>query len=1089
MALKEKFELATGVIGLASNMGLPVDVLAGPDETLLKLAEIQADIARLQDIVIEGFQNTNTNNFYRQIQQALETSQAAHLVLSNSASSERAKEVALTDASTGLTNVVGAVDSLITSQVGVFTPGIVEDMYAALAFSLSVQINAAATYQFGEKVNGEYQHGGFLPVKSQIQAGIDAIESIKPAIAAHYFTDGFISLVQVGTRTIPSPEGRPEDTVEVPIFHTMITINHNIEDNVVARAHYLQLASEVVSQGDRDFGDDRFVVDDGRVRMVFQNENTPEISTAQGQRAQFYIKEMSLVSGDLAYFTLTGEKSDRVPSQFFDSSYIWNEPGAIDYEGLVVAAKAVIDGIHIEVEGDGNLNVQGTEGGDYIEGNTGVDFIFGNGGDDYLMDGAGNDLLFGGEGNDRYFSTIPTIETGVEGPIIVLSGQDGFIDDGAETDVDVVVFQGNFNQYTFFDDTGTTGPRIKVSRDKDPDSDVIRGIEILKFDDTSIAVSDLILLPKDGDAPDAPVINAISDDVSVVVSGTAEAKSYVTVTTNDGTAAQVQTDESGVWTLDFGSNSVFDGGDFTFTAIASDAVNNDSAESLSLTRAIDKLAPSLSVANLSTSNTNGAVARSGDTLTLGFTASETLAALPDVSLAGSAAAVTDLGGNSFRAVVTLGSSIAAGPVSLLVSMTDLAGNSGTGNATTNGGTVTIEVPVVPIPRNEIDGDSGDNILVGTSDPDLMRGFGGDDYLYGDGFELRYALSEANQVFRLYQATFNRTPDEGGHTLWTSELFTGSKSLAEVRQSFVDSEEFGNKYVGLDDAGFVKTLYINVFDRDFDDGTVSQAEIDSWTSLISDSFTRADVVNGFSESRELINKTLGEANALAVESNPAAWTDDIYRLYRATLDRDPDKGGFNGWTEQLSGGRQFEEVIAGFTNSREFTNTYGALSDPEDFVKLLYGNVLNRDFDLGEVTQAEVSGWTSLLTETFTRADIVRGFSQSREFSIATRADVKSWVRELGADDQIDGGAGTNMLAGGLLSDQFIFKQPDAAANTVLDLESWDFLSFEGFGYTSEAEVRANMTQTGNKIVFADQGTTIILERFQLTDVTDDMILV
>ena len=415
--------------------------------------------------------------------------------------------------------------------------------------------------------------------------------------------------------------------------------------------------------------------------------------------------------------------------------------------------------------------------------------------------------------------------------------------------------------------------------------------------------------------------------------------------------------------------------------------------------------------------------------------------------------------------------------------------------------------VDPEDRISTNGTEGPDVLVGTSELEVFDGLGGNDtinggggrdalagdtgndHIYGDAFELRYALPEANQVFRLYQATFNRAPDEAGHKRWTSELFTGQSTLADVREGFVGSQEFRSKYASVNNATFVKQMYINVLDRDFDQGDVTQSEIDSWTNRITDSFTRADVVNGFAESQQLINNTLEAANALAVGSNPAIWSDDVYRLYQATLDRAPDLAGFEGWSEALSGGRLLTEVISGFTNSQEFVNTYGTLSDPEDFVKLLYNNVLDRDFNAGEVAQSEITGWTSQLSDTFTRANIVQGFSQSREFTNNTAQELKDWVRIQGVDDQINGGAGTNVLAGGSLSDNFVFNQAVDATNTVVDLEAWDYMSFIGFGYSSEAETRGNMVQSGGSIVFSDQGTEVRFERFQLSDVTDDMILI
>ena len=387
------------------------------------------------------------------------------------------------------------------------------------------------------------------------------------------------------------------------------------------------------------------------------------------------------------------------------------------------------------------------------------------------------------------------------------------------------------------------------------------------------------------------------------------------------------------------------------------------------------------------------------------------------------------------------------------------------------------------------GGGGNDILYGSAGSDVVSGGAGDDHVYGDAFEVRHALSEANQVFRLYQATFNRAPDATGHKHWTSELFHGESTLADVREGFVGSQEYRNKYANADDATFVKQMYINVLDRDFDQGEVTQTEIDYWTNRVTETFTRADVVNGFAESQQLINNTQQAANKLAVESGSTAWSDDVYRLYQATLARAPDAGGFADWSDRLANGRELTDVISGFTNSTEFKNTYGALADPKDFVKLLYLNVLDRDFDQSEVTQTEIDDWAGQLTDTFTRADIVRGFSQSQEFKNKTAQGVKDWIRDQGTDDQINGGAGDNTLSGGSLADQFVFQKADAGTNTVFDLEAWDYLSFDGFGYSAASDALGHMSQSGSSVVFSDQGTEITFRGFQLDDVTNDMILV
>ncbi|WP_299417037.1 DUF4214 domain-containing protein [uncultured Sulfitobacter sp.] len=415
--------------------------------------------------------------------------------------------------------------------------------------------------------------------------------------------------------------------------------------------------------------------------------------------------------------------------------------------------------------------------------------------------------------------------------------------------------------------------------------------------------------------------------------------------------------------------------------------------------------------------------------------------------------------------------VISSPSSAIVGRTGAAGTAGNDRLS---GTALPEV---------ISGLAGADTINGGGGPDVLLGGFGNDYLFGDEFELRYALDEANLVFRLYQATFDRVPDEGGHKGWTEQLFTGVQSLTPVTEGFVNSQEFANTYNGLNQADFVKALYRNVLNRDFDANQVSDAEIKGWTDQLDAGQSLAQVVNGFSESREFKIATLDAANAVAVNANPAEWSDDVYRLYRATLDRDPDIGGFLAWTEQLSNGRAYDEVIAGFANSFEFQNTYGDLSGSTAFITQLYQNVLDRAPDAGGL-----QGWLDSLEAGGTREAVVRGLAQSAEFRANTASDLKDWIRNAGVDDQINGGGGTNALAGGQMADVFVFDQSNLSTNTVLDLEAWDYIDLNGFGFTSADDVRAVMTQTGNNLVLNDLGTSIVFQNTALADITDDMLL-
>ena len=87
--------------------------------------------------------------------------------------------------------------------------------------------------------------------------------------------------------------------------------------------------------------------------------------------------------------------------------------------------------------------------------------------------------------------------------------------------------------------------------------------------------------------------------------------------------------------------------------------------------------------------------------------------------------------------------------------------------------------------------------------------------FNDGVLGADVEGNAGQAFRLYQASFNRTPDEAGLEFWVDVLDSGELTLVEVARQFLDSEEFGKTYGDKDtltDEAYLDLLYENVLDR-------------------------------------------------------------------------------------------------------------------------------------------------------------------------------------------------------------------------------------------------------------------------------------
>ena len=108
----------------------------------------------------------------------------------------------------------------------------------------------------------------------------------------------------------------------------------------------------------------------------------------------------------------------------------------------------------------------------------------------------------------------------------------------------------------------------------------------------------------------------------------------------------------------------------------------------------------------------------------------------------------------------------------------------------------------------------------------------------------------------------------------------------------------------------------------------------------------------------------EFSAYSASSGLAEVHADVFRLYWAFFDREPDLNGAQYWVEVYDTCATLLDITWSFSNSVEFKNRYGNLSN-EQYVNLVYANVLNRSpddegkaywlrlLDSGELIQAEV----------------------------------------------------------------------------------------------------------------------------------------
>ncbi|MBM1313005.1 DUF4214 domain-containing protein [Sulfitobacter mediterraneus] len=151
--------------------------------------------------------------------------------------------------------------------------------------------------------------------------------------------------------------------------------------------------------------------------------------------------------------------------------------------------------------------------------------------------------------------------------------------------------------------------------------------------------------------------------------------------------------------------------------------------------------------------------------------------------------------------------------------------------------LTIETPPDPVQPTDSNGSEDDDLIIYD---DLLD-------------EVEDNLSDAaedigGQAYRLYQATFDRIPDEAGLEFWIGQQDGGTLSLNQIKQHYIVSDEFtqilGNHEL-LNDAQFLDLLYQNMLERMPD-----QADYDFWSAQQQNGLTRAEMLTYFSESDEV-----------------------------------------------------------------------------------------------------------------------------------------------------------------------------------------------------------------------------------------------
>ena len=122
------------------------------------------------------------------------------------------------------------------------------------------------------------------------------------------------------------------------------------------------------------------------------------------------------------------------------------------------------------------------------------------------------------------------------------------------------------------------------------------------------------------------------------------------------------------------------------------------------------------------------------------------------------------------------------------------------------------------------------------------------------------------------------------------------------------------------------------------------------------------------------------NDLALGFDPSGTGGQAYRLYQAAFDRTPDPAGLGFWMYYLDRGFDFVAAANNFLNSDEFRAMYGPNPTNNEFVRLLYVHVLQREPD-----QSGYDFWNAAMINqggnyghAWTKGEVLTLFSESAE---------------------------------------------------------------------------------------------------------------
>lgn len=112
--------------------------------------------------------------------------------------------------------------------------------------------------------------------------------------------------------------------------------------------------------------------------------------------------------------------------------------------------------------------------------------------------------------------------------------------------------------------------------------------------------------------------------------------------------------------------------------------------------------------------------------------------------------------------------------------------------------------------------------------------------------------------------------------------------------------------------------------------------------------------------------------LALDTDATAG--QLYRIYGASLGREPKPSGFGFWMSALDHGTTLSQVVLGFINSAEFVSRFGSNLSDAGYITQLYLNILHGEAPSAAVINSQVD---TMHNNGLTRQDMLVAFADSQ----------------------------------------------------------------------------------------------------------------